>query len=128
MTDKVALFRQIAAIEAEIKDRSAGARSRLDRSASQRQCDGLEAGAKTLLWLSQNAARIAAASPLPACTISMTRQVTAVETELKDRRSGARAKLSSSAAIYQRDGLQAAANTLRWLQQNEASIKGALRQ
>ncbi|WP_338821479.1 hypothetical protein [Bradyrhizobium septentrionale] len=58
----------------------------------------------------------------------MTRQVTAVETELKDRRSGARAKLSSAAAVYQRDGLEAAANTLRWLQQNEASIKGALRQ
>ncbi|MGY3689966.1 hypothetical protein ACVIGA_000046 [Bradyrhizobium sp. USDA 3240] len=128
MTDKVALFRQIAAIEAEIKDRSAGARARLDRSASQRQCDGLEAGAKTLRWLSQNAVRIAAASPLPACTISMTRQLTAVETELKDRRSGARAKLGSSAAIYQRDGLEAAANTLRWLQQHEASIKGALRQ
>ncbi|OKO73605.1 hypothetical protein [Bradyrhizobium sp. NAS96.2] len=128
MTDKVALFRQIAAVENEIKDRSAGARSRLDRSASQRQCDGLEAGAKTLRWLLQNEARIAAAARLPACAISITRQVTAVETELKDRRSGGRGKLSSAAAIYQRDGLEAAANTLRWLQQNEASIKGAMRQ
>ncbi|WP_338700702.1 hypothetical protein V5279_21275 [Bradyrhizobium sp. 26S5] len=130
MTDKIALFRQIAAVETEIKDRSAGARSRLDRSASQRQCDGLEAGARTLRWLQQNEARIAAAAPcaLPSCAVSMTRQVTAVETELKDRRSGARAKLSSAAAVYQRDGLEAAANTLRWLQQNEASIKGALRQ
>ncbi|UGY23205.1 hypothetical protein HU675_0035400 [Bradyrhizobium septentrionale] len=128
MTDKIALFRQIAAVEAEIKDRSAGARSRLDRSASQRQCDGLEAGAKTLRWLLQNEARINAACALMAGAISMTRQITAVETELKDRRSGARAKLSSAAAIYQRDGLETAANTLRRLQQNEASIKGALRQ
>ncbi|MGN8547647.1 hypothetical protein ACQPTN_23890 [Bradyrhizobium sp. 13971] len=60
--------------------------------------------------------------------ISLTRQIAAVEAEIKDRRSGARTKLNPSAAQYQRDGLEAAANTLRWLQQNEARIKGALRQ
>ncbi|MBR1206982.1 MULTISPECIES: hypothetical protein [unclassified Bradyrhizobium] len=60
--------------------------------------------------------------------ISLSRQISAVETELTDRRSGARAKLSTSQVQYQRDGLEAAANTLRWLQQNEARIKGALGQ
>lgn len=60
--------------------------------------------------------------------VSLTRQIAAVETEVKDRRSGARTRLSASAAQYQREGLEAAANTLRWLHQHEARIKGALGQ
>ncbi|MGY3527714.1 hypothetical protein [Bradyrhizobium sp. USDA 4452] len=60
--------------------------------------------------------------------IALSRQIMAVETELRDRRSGARTKLTPSQATYQRDGLEAAANTLRWLQQNEARIKGAVGQ
>ncbi len=58
--------------------------------------------------------------------ISITRQISAVETELRDRRSGARTRLSASAAAYHRDGLEAAANTLRWLQQNEVLIRERL--
>ncbi len=60
--------------------------------------------------------------------VALTRQIAAVETELKERSSGTRTKLSRSQAQFQRDGLEAAANTLRWLQQNEARIKGVIGQ
>ncbi|MDI2110454.1 MULTISPECIES: hypothetical protein [Bradyrhizobium] len=125
MTHKISLTRQISAVEAELRDVRSGARTK----ASMRR-EGIDAAVKTLRWLEQNAPRI---GPMPqtqvaGAAISLTRQIGAVGAEINAKGSSARRKLSTSQAQYQCDGLEAAANTLRWLQQNEASMKGALRQ
>ncbi|MBR0695971.1 hypothetical protein [Bradyrhizobium lablabi] len=60
--------------------------------------------------------------------VSLSQQIDAVETELRERRSGTRAKMSRSVAEFHTKRLEAAAATLRWLQDNEARIKGALEQ
>ncbi|MGL3208718.1 hypothetical protein [Bradyrhizobium sp. BR 1433] len=121
MTDKISLTRQISAVEAELRDVRSGARS---KGAIRRE--GIEAAVKTLRWLDQNAARIGAMpqTSVGGAGISLTRQIGAVGAEINVKSSSPRRKLTASQAQFQCDGLEAAANTLRWLQQNEARIRG----
>jgi hypothetical protein len=56
---------------------------------------------------------------------SLSQQIDAVELELKDRRVS-RGKMSRSVAEFHIKRLEAAIDTLRWLQTNEALIKGVL--
>ncbi|GEC52239.1 hypothetical protein ABIF38_006401 [Bradyrhizobium japonicum] len=125
MSDRVSLTRQISAVEAELRDVRSGARTKV----SMRR-EGIEAALKTLRWLDQNAQRV---GPMPqthvgGVCVSLTRQISTVGAEINARGSSARAKLTASQAQYQCDGLEAAANTLRWLQQNEARIRGVMGQ
>lgn len=121
MTDKVSLTRQISAVETELRDVRSGARTRLTM-----RREGLEAALKTLRWLEQNAARVGALpqTHVAGIGISLTRQIGAVGAEINGRDRSARVKLSTSQVQFQCDGLEAAANTLRWVQQNEARIRG----
>lgn len=52
-------------------------------------------------------------------------QIAAVELELRDRQQS-RGKMSRSEAEYQVARLEAALSTLRWVEANEAKIRGAL--
>jgi hypothetical protein len=58
---------------------------------------------------------------------SLSQQVDAVELELKERRI-TRGKMSRSVAEFHIKRLEAAIDTLRWLQTNEARIKGVVGQ
>lgn len=58
---------------------------------------------------------------------SLSQQIDAVELELKERRV-TRGKMSRSVAEYHIKRLEAAIDTLRWLQTNEARIKGVVGQ